>query len=188
MRTRSGRPDPGRRSRIAVARAGTRFSHVLLSSERPAGVEPARPPWQGDRLPLHHGRALAFRIVKEPEHRVGVEPTSRRYEGRILAAGRPVLFARGEPRFPREPFPQVGPVGIEPTSPGLRNRCIAVSATVPFVRPDLRPAGGQPMGPKGFEPLPAGLKVRCAAVTPRPRAVGCRRFHRVAFMQSLLQW
>lgn len=24
--------------------------------ERPAGVEPAHPPWQGSRLPLHHGR------------------------------------------------------------------------------------------------------------------------------------
>ena len=27
------------------------------SPERPAGVEPALPPWQGGRLPLHHGRA-----------------------------------------------------------------------------------------------------------------------------------
>ena len=34
-------------------------------SERPAGVEPARPPWQGDRLPLHHGRLAGSRIVKD---------------------------------------------------------------------------------------------------------------------------
>jgi hypothetical protein len=26
--------------------------------ERPAGIEPALPPWQGSRLPLHHGRLL----------------------------------------------------------------------------------------------------------------------------------
>lgn len=30
--------------------------HVPFANERPAGVEPAHPPWQGDRLPLHHGR------------------------------------------------------------------------------------------------------------------------------------
>ena len=34
-----------------------RLSHVL-KQERPAGVEPARPPWQGGRQPLHHGRVL----------------------------------------------------------------------------------------------------------------------------------
>jgi hypothetical protein len=28
------------------------------SLERPAGIEPAFPPWQGSRLPLHHGRDL----------------------------------------------------------------------------------------------------------------------------------
>lgn len=26
--------------------------------ERPVGVEPTLPPWQGSRLPLHHGRVL----------------------------------------------------------------------------------------------------------------------------------
>ena len=35
----------------------TRLSYVLLQ-KRPAGVEPALPPWQGGRLPLHHGRDL----------------------------------------------------------------------------------------------------------------------------------
>jgi hypothetical protein len=33
--------------------------------ERPAGVEPALPPWQGSRLPLHHGRLVGSRIVKD---------------------------------------------------------------------------------------------------------------------------
>ena len=41
---------------------GSRFHSspftLQTSSERPAGVEPARPPWQGGRQPLHHGRVL----------------------------------------------------------------------------------------------------------------------------------
>jgi hypothetical protein len=43
-----------------------RMSHALISAdarpaeERPAGVEPALPPWQGSRLPLHHGRELSL--------------------------------------------------------------------------------------------------------------------------------
>ena len=96
--------------------------------ERPAGVEPAHPPWQGDRLPptnasrrCPHGRFGVCRIVKDREHRVGVEPTSPRYEGGIFATRRPVLVS-------------VGPVGIEPTSSGLRDRCITLSATVPCSR------------------------------------------------------
>ena len=43
----------------AQSRRIARLSYVLKrtrSRERPAGVEPALPPWQGDRLPLHHGR------------------------------------------------------------------------------------------------------------------------------------
>ena len=43
----------------ARSRRNTSLSYVLRrtrSRERPAGVEPALPPWQGDRLPLHHGR------------------------------------------------------------------------------------------------------------------------------------
>ncbi len=43
--------------------AGTRFTADLFvcfcrrvrSPEHPAGVEPAHPPWQGSRQPLHHG-------------------------------------------------------------------------------------------------------------------------------------
>ena len=29
------------------------------SKKRPVGVEPTLPPWQGSRLPLHHGRKIA---------------------------------------------------------------------------------------------------------------------------------
>ena len=34
-------------------------------SKCPAGIEPARPPWRGGRLPLHHGHTCRRRIVKE---------------------------------------------------------------------------------------------------------------------------
>lgn len=35
------------------------------TQKRPAGVEPALPPWQGSRLPLHHGRLVGCRVVKD---------------------------------------------------------------------------------------------------------------------------
>jgi hypothetical protein len=58
-------------------------------SKRPAGVEPALPPWQGSRLPLHHGRAndvpnCQRSSSKLAEHRAGVEPALPRYEGGVL--------------------------------------------------------------------------------------------------------
>ena len=81
----------------------TKLSHIL-NRERPAGVEPALPPWQGSRLPLHHGRFWQNRIVKEhkstgPPCRAvpGLEPTSPHYECGIFAAGRPVLVRCGQP-------------------------------------------------------------------------------------------
>ena len=56
------------------------------SAKRPVGVEPTLPPWQGSRLPLHHGRKNASlpncqrSIDAEAfeEHRAGIEPASRR--------------------------------------------------------------------------------------------------------------
>lgn len=69
---------------------------AICLPERPAGVEPALPPWQGSRLPLHHGRVVKRRIVKElEEHRVGLEPTSPRYEGGILPLN-DQCFLRGQ--------------------------------------------------------------------------------------------
>ena len=65
---------------------------LLHPAKRPVGVEPTLPPWQGSRLPLHHGRKIASqpncqrsRIHEaSKEHRVGIEPTSPRYDGGIL--------------------------------------------------------------------------------------------------------
>ena len=51
----SGWSDLNRRVSCARSRRTTRLSHTL-KLKRPAGVEPALPPWQGSRLPLHHGR------------------------------------------------------------------------------------------------------------------------------------
>ena len=69
--------------------------------ERPVGVEPTLPPWQGSSLPLHHGRLVGCRVVKDQEHRVGVEPTSPRYDGGILP-------------LDDQCFSLVGPQGLEP--------------------------------------------------------------------------
>ena len=54
----SGWPDLNRRSPAPEAGGlpGFPTSRVVSFSDKcPAGVEPARPPWQGGRLPLHHG-------------------------------------------------------------------------------------------------------------------------------------
>lgn len=44
------------------------------------------------------GALQVCRIVKDQEHRVGVEPTSPRYECGILATGRPVRFCQWDQR------------------------------------------------------------------------------------------
>ena len=77
------------------------------SAKRPVGVEPTLPPWQGSRLPLHHGRIECITTklskIKNQEHRAGIEPASPRYDGGILPLEDQCLF-----RF------KVGPQGFEP--------------------------------------------------------------------------
>ena len=90
------------------------------SSERPAGVEPARPPWQGDRLPLHHGRLVGSRIVKDHQSTRRDSNPRRRITGAVSSP------------LDDQCVCSVGLVGIEPTSSGLRVRCITLSATIPF--------------------------------------------------------
>ena len=141
--------------------------------ERPAGVEPARPPWQGDRLPLHHGRFGVDQIVKDQRAPGGT---------RTLVTA---LRVRCPCRWTTSACFQVGPVGIEPTSSGLRDRRITLSATVPLQsarwelnpRPasykdaaltaELRATASRAGGNRTRAPTrsvgPAGLKVRCAA-------------------------
>lgn len=39
-----------------------------VRKKRPVGVEPTRPPWQGDRLPLHHGRGIHIQSIRRESH------------------------------------------------------------------------------------------------------------------------
>jgi hypothetical protein len=66
----------------------SRLSYTSDLKKCPAGVEPAHPPWQGGRLPLHHGHESKHPELSKREHRVGLEPTSPRWRRGVLAAGR----------------------------------------------------------------------------------------------------
>ena len=92
------------------------------SIKRPARIELAIPPWQGDGLPLHHGRLL----LAQPNCQRSRAPS----EDRTHAAA---LRKRCHSTRPSVLIHSVGSVGIEPTSTGLRVRCITLSATIPFV-------------------------------------------------------
>ena len=157
-----------------------RLSHVL-NQERPAGVEPALPPWQGSRLPLHHGRLSCFQLSK-------IESTGRDSNPRSRFTGA-VSWPLDD-----QCLLSVGPVGIEPTSSGLRDRCITLSATVPCqsARWELNPRPASykdaalTVELRASESRAGGnrthsgrLKVCCAAFTPRPyEMVGGMRFNR----------
>ena len=92
------------------------------NEERPARIELAIPPWQGDGLPLHHGRLL----LAQPNCQRSRAPS----EDRTHAAA---LRKRRHSTRPSVLIHSVGSVGIEPTSAGLRVRSITLSATIPFV-------------------------------------------------------
>ena len=135
----SGWSDLNRRSRAPEARAPkkhhrARLSHTLITEERPARIELAIPPWQGDGLPLHHGRLL----LAQPNCQRSRAPS----ENRTHAAA---LRKRCHSTRPSVLIHSVGSVGIEPTSAGLRDRCITLSATIPFVF-------CLPVGVEGIEP------------------------------------
>ena len=80
---------------------------------------------------VRHGKAAGSRyimgafcdhqIVKEPEHRVGLEPTSPHYGCGILAARRPVLVL------------SVGLEGLEPSPARLRAGDAAANTLVPSI-------------------------------------------------------
>ncbi len=54
---------PDSKSSIAYQQRLPRSQHSIF--KRPAGFEPARPPWQDSRLPLHHGRVHRIQVFKE---------------------------------------------------------------------------------------------------------------------------
>ena len=69
------RPEAGDcRLEVAMVRflsSSLRPTASSLTRKRPAGVEPALPPWQSGRLPLHHGRLLAAELSKNRLEAVG---------------------------------------------------------------------------------------------------------------------
>lgn len=72
---------------------GKHDPHSLHSEtrKRPVGVEPTRPPWQGDRLPLHHGRFIDCRIVKDRTAPGGNRTLVAALRVRCLSTEPPVL-------------------------------------------------------------------------------------------------
>ena len=106
---KSGWSDLNRRSRAPEARVPKKqhrasLSHTLIIEERPARIELAIPPWQGDGLPLHHGRHL----LAQPNCQRSRAPS----ENRTHAAA---LRKRCHSTRPSVPIHSVGSVGIEPT-------------------------------------------------------------------------
>lgn len=108
----------------ARGRRNPRLSHTLISRKHPARVELALPPWQGSRLPLHHGCKESDRIVKDREHRThanasvpGLEPTSPPTNLSVGARTSACV--------------SVGPEGLEPSPTWLRTRHAAANTLVP---------------------------------------------------------
>ena len=115
------------------------------------GVEPTHPPWQGSRLPLHHGRLIGCRVVKDRERRdVPRAPGGNRtlvtaLRVRCLAAGPPVLIRCGQPiaslslngcpkpKLDVDKSAEVGPEGLEPSPAWVRTRDAAANTSIPFV-------------------------------------------------------
>ncbi len=95
---------------ISCSRSTRQYQAFLrpVQQERPAVAKCALLPWQSSRLPLHHGRLVGSRIVKDREHREGLEPSSPHYGCGVLATGRPVQCF------------SMGPKGLEPSPDGLR--------------------------------------------------------------------
>ena len=128
-----------RRGRIRIAdlvlpkHAGFQATPRTETKKRPAGVEPALPPWQGSRLPLHHGRVESL-----------VELSKIRAPGGTrthVAADQPSVGARGAGFSPLDDqcLQTVGSEGLEPSPGGLRVRCAAASTLIPSARKESNP-------------------------------------------------
>ncbi len=86
---------------------GSRYNTGAFTAERPAGVEPTHPPWQGGRQPLHHGRGSIAQSIRRGSH-------PRRHFGRVACCC-----------YTTDAFATVEAVGVEPTSSRLRGGCLA---------------------------------------------------------------
>ena len=75
------------------------------------------PPWQGGRLPLHHGRVWCTGL------------SNNKSTGRDSNPRRRITGAVSSPLD--DQCPSVGPEGLEPSPGGLRVRCAAASTLIP---------------------------------------------------------
>ncbi len=128
--SRSGRRDLNPRSRAPDdhaahgARRNTRLSYVL-HPERPAGVEPALPPWHGGRLPPTMLRTVpAWARFGVPN----CQTTRAPGETRTLVTALRVRYPR---RWTTSAIASVGPEGLEPSPGGLRIRYAAANTLIP---------------------------------------------------------
>ncbi len=103
---------------LLPTQADSKLSHTL-KLKCPAGVEPALPPWQGSRLPLHHGRVESL-----------VELSKIRAPGgtRTHVAA---LRVRSPRRWTTSAFHSVGSEGLEPSPTWLRARHAAANTLIP---------------------------------------------------------
>jgi hypothetical protein len=142
------------------ARRISRLSYVLNvnKQKRPAGVEPALPPWQGSRLPLHHGRFESL-IELSKNRSTGWDSNPRR---RITSAESSPL---DDQCFFKCRVYQVGPEGLEPSPTWLRARHAASNTLIPLL---VFPSAARKVGAEGVEPRAPPRLVVVAGPYKRP--------------------
>jgi hypothetical protein len=122
VRTKQVQPRFGKEDsnlhRLIQSQAACRLAD---SRECPAGVEPARSPWQGERLPLHPGHCDRRRFVKETQS-TGWGSNPRHRLTRAVSC-----------LLDHQCMPRVGPEGLEPSPAWLRARCAAANTLVPTI-------------------------------------------------------
>src|SRR5271157_24550 len=126
-----------------------RISHLSHTPRKcPAGVEPARSPWQGERLPLHHGHCDRRRFVKETQS-TGWGSNPRHRLTRAVSC-----------LLDHQCMPRVGPEGLEPSPAWLRARCAAANTLAPTIaKPTVGPGGVEPPS-SGYQPSALPLSYR----------------------------
>ena len=127
------------------------FPHPeVFLTECPAGIEPAHPPWQGGRLPLHHGHLRRPHIVKEPRAPGGSRTHVAALRGRSLR------------RWTTSARIPMGPEGLEPSLNRLRAGRSAARTSVPI---------GAPSRPGRSRTSAARLSAGCSPVELQAVAV-----------------
>jgi hypothetical protein len=111
--------------------------------ERPAGIEPAHPPWQGSRLPLHHGRLISSCFNCQRAKSTGSDSNRRR---RITGAESLPLNDQC--------FVVCGTRGIRTLTSPVKSQVCSNNTSVPLEGCRIRDAGSREQG-KTFVPPPS---------------------------------